>query len=68
MKLRMLVPVGGPWYAGAAHKYQDTRRGDIVEASEEEAERLVRFGYATDDLKSDVRDLPRGFNTPVWQR
>jgi hypothetical protein len=68
MQIRLLTPMKGPWYAGSDFKHHDNPRGDIVEASEEEGERLVRLGYACTDLKCDVRDLPRAFGTPIWQR
>jgi hypothetical protein len=68
MKIRMLTDMGGGWYAGSDFAYKNTRRGDIVEASELEGERLVRIGYATTNLTCDYRDLPMAFRTPMWQR
>ncbi len=68
MQIRMLTDMGGAWYAGSGHPYKDTRRGETVEATEEEGERLVRVGYATTDLECDRRDLPRAFSTPMWLR
>ena len=69
MKIRMLTDIGGQWYAGSGcGPYKNTRRGDIVEATDEESERLFRLGYANTDLRCDLRDLALPFRTPMWQR
>jgi hypothetical protein len=66
VKIRLLTDIHGGWSGGGGFQYWDSRRGDIVEATEAEGERLVRVGYACTDLKCDARDLPRPFQTKYF--
>jgi hypothetical protein len=68
VKRRMLISIGGRTSLGAGLAYDNLRRGDIVDMSDDEADRYERLGYACADLKCDIRDLPAPYNTPIWQR
>src|SRR6476620_7181766 len=66
MKIKMLTDMKGGRSAGAGLQYRDTRRGDIVEASDYFAEKYISGGYATGDLSLEGDDLPFPFGTPGW--
>jgi hypothetical protein len=72
VKVRMLIELKNRTSLGAPDvTYDNLKRGDVVEATESEAERYVRLGYAVTDpalLKCDIRDLPAPYRTPIWQR
>jgi hypothetical protein len=63
---RMLIPMAGRTSFGSDLTYTDIKRGDTVEMNEAEAARYERLGYACDDLRCDIRDLPQPYRTAIW--